>query len=161
MHFRRAYTDTPRNYIQKAVHTLADETVMTLLQHDAMLGLRGGAPKLQRTACRMAGRGQMDLNNRMTTVAPSMKPLGPTAAASTSTSQTAAAPGVILEQPVSQQVYVPSYRVSLFGEALFVQAFPGFVYRGTHLIHHLLIPNAAFLPSALCTRCRSTFQLMR
>ena len=62
----------------------------------------------------------MDLNNRRPTAAPNMKPMGPTAgsSASMSTSQTAAAPGVILEQPLSQQVYVPSYRVSLFGEAL-------------------------------------------
>ncbi len=96
----------------------------------------------------------MDLNSRRPTAAPSMKPLSPTAgsSASTSTSQTAAAPGVILEQPVSQQIYVPSYRVSLFGEASFDTAFPGFVHRGIHLIYHLLIPSVAFLSCAPHTR---------
>ena len=52
---------------------------------------------------------------------PSMKPLSPSRSIppSTSTSQAAAAaPGVIVQQPVPQQAYVPSYRVSLFGEQL-------------------------------------------
>ena len=77
-----------------------------------------------------------------------------------STSQTAAAPGVILEQPVSQQIYVPSYRVSLFGEALSVQAFPGLTHRGTHLMCYLLIPNVAFFSSPAHTRSHNAFQHM-
>ncbi|CAK0760058.1 hypothetical protein CVIRNUC_002740 [Coccomyxa viridis] len=62
-------------------------------------------------------RAQMNLNDRRAVQSPSMKPLSPSPSIppSTSTSQTAAAaPGVVVQQPVPQQAYVPSYRVSLF-----------------------------------------------
>ena len=61
----------------------------------------------------------MNINDRRAVPSPSMKPLSPSPSIppSTSTSQTAAAaPGVVVQQPVPQQAYVPSYRVSLFGE---------------------------------------------
>ena len=151
---RKTHTDTPADHIQTVSHALAGGLAMTLLQHDAMLRLRGGAPILQRTACRMAIRGQMDVNKRRPTVAPNMTPLGPTAGipASTSTSQTAAAPGVVVEQPVSQQAYVPSYRVPLFGEALLSAVSLELTHRGTQLMHHLVFPIVACPPSAIQKR---------
>lgn len=100
----------------------------------------------------------MDINKRRPTVPPRMTPLAPEAGSSagTSTSQTAAAPGVVVGQPVSQQVYVPSYRVSLFGEALLHAAFLDSTYAESSFMHRLLIPTVACLPSALYKGCRQS-----
>lgn len=85
-------------------------------QHDALHVFRAGAPNCHWPHCSTAIRAQGNFNSRKPIAAPSMKPLGPSPGATTSTSQPAAAPGVVVQQPIPQQAYVPSYRVSLFGK---------------------------------------------
>jgi hypothetical protein len=87
-------------------------------QHDALHAFRAGAPSFHRPHCSTAIRSQGNFNDRKPMAAPSMKPLGPSPGATTSTSQPAVAPGVVVQQPIPQQAYVPSYRVSLFGKVI-------------------------------------------